>query len=131
MKKTILVLAMAVMAGSAYAGTYRCTVTPRSFSDFGDHFNAVVTSRALKLVGVKDMRISGKIDRNYHPRAKNAGSVRYHMSIEGAGTGSGCDEANIVLNRSMANGGDGLLTILFDCDSDGSGPMFETFACQK
>jgi hypothetical protein len=130
MNKTLFVLALTFVTTTAFADVYKCTVTKNSNSDFGDHFSAVVSSRAIKLVGTTQGPVAGKIDAGYTPRAKNAGSIRYFVSVNN-NSGSGCGDAQVILNKAMAAGKDGLLTIAYDCDSDGSGPAFETFSCQK
>lgn len=132
MKKTILILASAFMTASAFAGAeYGCYLAKNRDSDFGDRFTATVTAKTIRLVGTDQGTVIGKIDRDYRPRAKNEGSVRYSAAVVGGGSGNGCREAQVILNQAMARGENGLLVIAYDCDSDGSGPKFETFSCVR
>jgi hypothetical protein len=133
MTKSMLVLALALVSATAFADTFDCRILPKSYNDFGDSFTAVLGSRTIRLTNLQteDIKsVSGQIDRTYRPRAQNKGSLRYNVAVDAPGGGTGCDHAQIYLNSAMASGGDGRLTIAFECDADGTGPLFESYACR-
>lgn len=133
MKKSILVLAMSLSSAPVFAADlYQCFLAPGSYNDFGDTFIAAVTARTIKLSEFKTDAVSsvkGKLDKTYTPRPQNAGSIRFLADVETYGGGTGCDHGEVILNKSMANGGNGRLTIVYDCDSDGTGPIFYRYNC--
>ncbi len=132
MKKLVLLSLVSLMSVSSFAAdSFKCYRTAKSYPDFGDHFTAVLSSRTIRLVGIRDIRVSGTLDPKYRPRPQNAGSLRYLARVDSQGSGTGCDHAQIMLNKSMASGRNGLLTIAYDCDSDGTGPLFYVFSCQR
>jgi len=132
MKNPILVLILALSSVSAFADSYTCTIEYGSYDDFGTQFEANVTARKISLTDTRFGTIAGKIDANYKPRAQNAGSIRFNADVDsGAGSGTGCDSAKIMLNSAMTNGNEGRLTIAYDCDSDGNGPIFMNYHCKK
>lgn len=132
MKKLVLLSLASLLSVSAFAAdSFKCYRTANSYPDFGDHFTAVLSARTIRLVGVPEMRVSGTIDPKYRPRPQNAGSLRYLVNVYSPGSGTGCDRAQIMLNKAMASGRNGLLTIAYDCDSDGTGPLFYKFSCQR
>ena len=136
MKRSMFVLAL-MLSSTAFANdVYDCTVSPQSFTDFGSAFTVSLGSHTIRISGFDGKstdvkKISGEIDRNYHPRPQNRGSLRYKTVVSGGSFGSGCGEADVYLNPTMASGRNGRLTIAYDCDSDGSGPLFEVFDCRR
>lgn len=139
MKKALVLLTVTSCLGSqafaASATSYQCSTSVDSYA-FGESFTAVVTrtleASSIKISGTEQGDIEGDQDVKYKPRAKNVGSVRYDVSIpSGENIGTGCGGAQVTLDKSLAQGGDGELTFIYDCDSDGSGPSFFTYQCQQ
>lgn len=137
MKKSGLVLALLLSSTTVFASdVYDCTVSPQSYTDFGSAFTVTLGSHSIRISnfdgkGTDVKKISGEIDRNYHPRSQNKGSLRYNTVVSGGAYATGCDEAEVYLNPAMASGRNGRLTIAYDCDSDGSGPLFEVYVCRR
>ena len=135
MTKLLFVFSLALISASSYADVFQC-VGANNTVDFGNRFTVVRGARSMKITDFDEnstdvKKIAGPIDRNYHPRPQNRGSLRYRVSVTSNSSGTGCDEAQVYLNAAMASGGNGRLTIAYDCDSDGSGPLFETYSCRK
>ena len=129
MKNLAVLIFASFISVSAFAGTYTCTTTNNDTEDFGDTFKVVVQNPNIHLEATTQGDVNGTLDRTYKPHAQNAGSVRYNGAVDN-GNGSGCDAAQLMLNKAMATGKAGTLTISYDCDSDGTGPVFIVYDCK-
>ncbi len=140
MKTLMMILSLSLLAQSAFALEYTCTLERNSQDTFGVSFNAKLEKMdekkelkyTLKLEGAANGLSIASYDDTYKPHKKNEGSIRFLADVTGAelGEGTGCSEAKVVLDDAAASGEGGELSIAYDCDSDGSGPAFYDYDCK-
>ena len=129
---SLLVLGLSFIASSAMAANFNCTAGADGrddYSGFGENFTVKVERATLTLEATQLGTIDSKFDSTYHPRAQNAGDVRYLGNVPG-NVDDGCGVVQIYLNKDLAAGKNGMLTLSYDCDSDGSGPSFSIYDCK-
>jgi hypothetical protein len=122
--KTFMILSAAFLltqATHAYASTASYTCTSQN-----ETINVEVNSGTLKIEGGDEINGSkGTLDSSYKPRAEHVGSTRYNLDVDCEGN------VAVILDKAMTSGKNGNLTVQANCDSDGTGPTFEVYSCEK
>jgi hypothetical protein len=117
--KFSFVLIGLLCASAAYASSYRCT---------GDNgtLQVSVSRKTIKIDGFEqgNSTLQGDLT-TYHPRPGHEGSIRYSLT-------DACDEgtAYAILDKDMAEGKSGKVTIEDACDDDGGSPSFDVYSCE-
>ena len=116
-------------AAAGASNTFKCSVAGMNDDGFGQTLTAVVSKKSITLKQTAVGTVHGSLDASYRPTPKHKGAIRFSGSFD-SGLGGNCDSVEIILDQAMASGSAGRMTLVSDCDSDGTGPTFMNYFCK-